>query len=225
MALRSIGNSRNRRKYGQRDHSETSQCKAIEVQVHSPPIKTRRWAKMRRRLIPRCRVCKGDSGALMKCIYCQRQYHLRCLEYECERERSIAEKRMEDWLCPACALCTACGDFITDAKNVQCLSCDRAYHGACRPSSVGYPQSCESFKTFFCPECMSKEKPVIKKEVMDLSAATHHSANGRSSSMHSSKVSSSLYPTRRNNSFLLRCALGPKYPLQQQRDQVLLGCF
>ncbi|VDK46925.1 unnamed protein product [Anisakis simplex] len=85
--------------------------------TRSPSMKTRGWTKMRKRLIPHCRVCKRDAETLIKCLSCGAQYHLECLEYDSDSLESVFEKRSCDWLCPKCIVCTSCAQFITDVND------------------------------------------------------------------------------------------------------------
>uniref|UniRef100_F1KW63 Histone acetyltransferase n=1 Tax=Ascaris suum TaxID=6253 RepID=F1KW63_ASCSU len=204
---------------GAGDHSETSNDVADKNVLHSPPIKTRAWTRMRRRLIPHCHVCKGDSDGLKRCCSCRVLYHLQCLEYSAEHASLIAETRKDDWLCPKCTFCTVCAEYISDRENVQCLMCDRAYHGACRPHAEGNSESFDPTKPFYCPECASKKPCNIKNEEMESLTTNDESENGDGGTQ-STETSSSSDRIKRREINSLWFVPHVKAYIQEERDEI-----
>ncbi|CAG9530657.1 unnamed protein product [Cercopithifilaria johnstoni] len=116
------------------------------------PIKTRGLYKKQSREADHCRLCK-ISADFMTCSVCENKYHLECLGYTSESVRLVSEKRFYTWLCPTCTYCYNCNDFIYDPENVQCFSCDVAFHGTCRPSSGAWMNPKDPLSNWFCAEC------------------------------------------------------------------------
>ena len=73
-----------------------------------------------------CFICKGnefkiDEGRIITCDYCEKSYHLKCLN----------QKRVppNDFLCPVCSIknfhkCTECSDTI-NGQVIKCSICYR----------------------------------------------------------------------------------------------------
>lgn len=103
----------------------------VEPNGKKSPMKTRGVKKKHNKETIRCRTCGGVDGPFQECADCKTPFHLECLLYEAE---AIAWLRNSaKWRCPKCVVCEKCKGFIDDPENVQCVKCDRAYHGRCRP--------------------------------------------------------------------------------------------
>uniref|UniRef100_A0A1I7UL45 Histone acetyltransferase n=1 Tax=Caenorhabditis tropicalis TaxID=1561998 RepID=A0A1I7UL45_9PELO len=101
---------------------------------------------------PTCTFCKDvqESEQLLECSTCKANYHIKkCLRYKDEIADNIM--KLKEWFCPRCVVCSACNDFVSDALNVECSACCRAWHGACAPK--GHSPSVEFDSPWFCSAC------------------------------------------------------------------------
>lgn len=103
---------------------------------------------------PCCSFCKEEQKTedeeLLACTTCKAYYHPgKCLRYKDELKTNI--RKLKEWFCPRCVLCSSCERFITDPSNVECSVCCRAWHGACAPK--GHYPSIDFDSAWYCGSC------------------------------------------------------------------------
>lgn len=175
------------------------------------PIKTRALIKKEVKETDRCRLCKSDADGFISCVQCQAKYHLECLGYPSDSARLVRQKRQENWLCANCISCAACGGYIFDPENVQCFSCDLAYHGQCQPQTVKLLQSDNIYSGWFCEDCAAscgrvKNEPSTSETPPKTQEEPNNGKSGKE--------------YRRRKSQTSALAQSIKYEIQLQRDEL-----
>ncbi|KAF1769182.1 hypothetical protein GCK72_000996 [Caenorhabditis remanei] len=103
---------------------------------------------------PQCSFCKEEQKSedeeLLACTTCKAYYHPgKCLRYKDELKTNI--RKLKEWFCPRCVLCSSCERFISDPSNVECSVCCRAWHGTCAPK--GHYPSIDFDSAWYCGAC------------------------------------------------------------------------
>ncbi|WKX97521.1 hypothetical protein Q1695_013296 [Nippostrongylus brasiliensis] len=133
------------RKRVQKASGDASRVQSPETKPS--PIKTRRLQKSKQLNVSRCTICKASDGELSSCSQCHKLYHLsKCILFS---PAMIARVEYVQWLCPKCIRCEACHEMVDDPANVECVSCLKAWHGACKPTG-----STTADRQWSCDKCL-----------------------------------------------------------------------
>lgn len=99
-----------------------------------------------------CFLC-GSAGVdkLVHCVCCCEPYHLYCLESGVKDMKPSQWWRI-DWVCPRCAVCTACGKG--DGTHLSCNKCRKSYHIDCLPNDRISNRAHSSDRPWVCPSCL-----------------------------------------------------------------------
>ncbi|CAJ0606820.1 unnamed protein product [Cylicocyclus nassatus] len=128
-----------------------SHASADKTDGKSSPIKTRLLLQKSKPVnLSRCTLCKSTTGELHACMQCHKLYHLQqCLLYPADMAHNAENN---GWLCPRCILCAKCYLMIDDPSNVECTTCLRAWHGACKTGGK-YVE-----KRWYCRHCANSSR-------------------------------------------------------------------
>ncbi|WKX97520.1 hypothetical protein Q1695_013296 [Nippostrongylus brasiliensis] len=142
------------RKRVQKASGDASRVQSPETKPS--PIKTRRLQKSKQLNVSRCTICKASDGELSSCSQCHKLYHLsKCILFS---PAMIARVEYVQWLCPKCIRCEACHEMVDDPANVECVSCLKAWHGACKPTG-----STTADRQWSCDKCLKSRSATPRK--------------------------------------------------------------
>ncbi|KAI6179263.1 Leucine-rich repeat-containing protein 57 [Aphelenchoides besseyi] len=97
----------------------------------------------------------------MFCVKCKKCFHLTCV-YDEILLQNWATENPTNFVCQQCIRCSKCSDPIFDPGNVQCVTCGKAFHETCKPSTQMIHDFPSISRVWYCQVC---EKHIM--EILD----------------------------------------------------------